>query len=186
MKKLFALALAVMMVTSMAVVASAESTTTLTTTVPAATYTLNIPADQIIAFGTTETNIGTVTVSDATGFAVGKNLKVAVAYDAFMCEGIATTIPFSLTGENSEAASGYDSVDLPSGSVLTFYGKSNNGVTGYPQESFKYRDAATQLVQTMGNVDGIIMSISSDSWGKALAGNYTATITFTTEVVVEE
>lgn len=43
MKKFIALVLAMTMVFSMAVVVSAESTTTLTTTVPAATYTLNIP-----------------------------------------------------------------------------------------------------------------------------------------------
>ena len=61
MKKFFAIALAVAMFASMATVASAaENTTTLTTTVPAATYTLNIPANQEIPFGATQTNIGSV------------------------------------------------------------------------------------------------------------------------------
>ena len=48
MKKLFAMALAVLMVVSMATVASAESTT-LVTNVPAANYTLNIPV-LLVAF----------------------------------------------------------------------------------------------------------------------------------------
>ena len=49
MKKIFAILLAVTMLTSMATVVSAAETTPLTTTVPTATYTLNIPAHQEIA-----------------------------------------------------------------------------------------------------------------------------------------
>ena len=77
MKKLLSLALALLMLASVATVALA-STTTLTTTVPPATYTLNIPADQEIPFGETGHNIGNVTVTDAAGFAEGKNLKVTM------------------------------------------------------------------------------------------------------------
>ena len=96
MKKLFALLLAVIMVMSMATIVSAESTTTLTTEVPAASYTLNVPAVVPIDFGATSTDIGNVTVTDATGFAEGKNLKVTVTYGAFTSEGAATSIPFVL------------------------------------------------------------------------------------------
>ena len=53
MKKLFAILLVAALLIPMATVAFAANTTTLTTTVPAATYTLNIPADQKIEFGTT-------------------------------------------------------------------------------------------------------------------------------------
>ncbi len=75
MKKLLSLALALLMLASVATVALA-STTTLTTTVPPATYTLNIPADQEIPFGAVSTEIGAISVTDGTGFAEGKNLKV--------------------------------------------------------------------------------------------------------------
>ena len=51
MKKLTTLVLALALAASLAVPAFAANTTTLTTTVPAATYTLNIPADQEIPFG---------------------------------------------------------------------------------------------------------------------------------------
>jgi len=83
MKKFIALVLAMTMVFSMAVVASAESTTTLTTTVPAATYTLNIPADAVVPFGQQYTTLGNITVTDGSGFASGKNVEVTVTYDAF-------------------------------------------------------------------------------------------------------
>ena len=80
MKKLIAIVLAVLTVLSFSTVAFAEgNTTTLTTTVPDATYTLNIPADQEIPFGTEQMGIGNLTVTNSSGFAVGKNLKVAVS-----------------------------------------------------------------------------------------------------------
>ena len=75
MKKLLAVVLAMLTVFSFGTVAFAANTTTLTTTVPDAEYTLNIPADQEIPFGATSTDIGNVTVTNASGFAVGKNLN---------------------------------------------------------------------------------------------------------------
>lgn len=73
MKKLLSLVLAMLMVFSMAVVASAESTTTLTTTVPAATYTLNVPATLDVPFNAEQVAFAVPSVSDASGFAPGKN-----------------------------------------------------------------------------------------------------------------
>lgn len=186
MKKLFALLLAVMLIASMAVAVSAESTTTLTTTVPAATYTLNIPADQEIPFGATETNIGNVTVTNSSGFAVGKNLKVVVTYDAFAYDGVSTTIPFALTAKNEKADASLNSVDIPSGNHLTFYGQDTTEVTIYAQEEYNFTGASSNRYSALANIDKLILSISEKTWGKALAGDYSATITFTAEVVVEE
>ena len=191
MKKLFALALAVIMVTSMTTVAfAAESTTTLTATVPAAPYTLNIPANQEIPFGTTQADIGNITVTDAAGFAVGKNLEVTVSYNAFTAEGISTQIPYSLTmyaagSEESTGGSAYHSAtkELPSGSALLFSGNTSGAVA----ENIKLE---TSYVTTSGTkmipVTSIRFNALSEDWGKALAGEYTSTITFTAEVVVEE
>ena len=83
MKKLTTLVLALALAASLAVPAFAANTTTLTTTVPAATYTLNIPADQEISYGAISTNIGNVTVTDSASFAEGKNLEVTVTKDSF-------------------------------------------------------------------------------------------------------
>jgi len=171
MKKLTALLLAVMLVASMAVVASAESTTTLTTTVPAATYTLNIPADQEIPFGTTDLNIGELSVTNASGFAVGKNLAVTLNYDTFKCETTSTTIPFNVIITNANT---YGEKPIASGSSVTFLGKEDGSTYEY-----------VQCESNVPDCKKFFITMDSQDWGKALAGDYTATITFTAEVVVE-
>ena len=177
MKKFFVLVLAVMMIASMATVASAtDNTTVLTTTVPAATYILNIPADQEITFGATETSIGNVTITNAAGFAQGKNLSITVTYNAFSAENVSTEIPYVL-----KLLSGTTKKELSSGSAIIFKGKSNGSVN------------ETTMIPTAGNmgnysdspVSAILLSANSDDWGKALAGEYTSSIIFTCEVVVE-
>ena len=92
MKKFLTVILAIIMIIpSTMILCYAESTTTLTTTVPGATYTLNIPANQEITFGATETNIGNVTVTDSNGFAEGKNLldSLVMVSNAFTSNGYA-------------------------------------------------------------------------------------------------
>ena len=180
MKKLLALALAVMMISSMAVVASAANTTTLTTSVPAAAYTLNIPADQKIEFGATRTNIGSVSVTNASGFAVDKNLEVTIAYTPFTCSSTDTTIPFSMTLESVSSTQQDDEISINTGDSILFKGLSDGSVEEYCKS--QYLGGATMI----STLDRTYISISSEAWGKALAGEYTATITFTAEVVVEQ
>lgn len=187
MKKLFAILLAVMMLASMATVASAaENTTTLTTTVPAATYTLNIPADQEIPFGATKTDIGNVTVTNASGFANGKNLKVTLNYEPFASDEVATTIPFKVS-----MVSGYSRpFDVLSGSSITFYGKADTTVEETAKETFTFAttnaSGTTSTHEDVDYADAFRVYVNSADWGMALAGEYTATITFTAEVVVEQ
>lgn len=177
MKKLFALALAVMLVASMTTVAfAAESTTTLTATVPAATYTLNIPANQEIPFGTTETEIGQISVSESAGFASGKNLEVTVVYTPFTASGITTEIPYTLSLDGTRLAADHREGNLASGSIICFEGNTNGTVNKCPTFS-NFSDYDKTVV---------ILNALSEDWGKALAGEYTSTITFTAEVVVEE
>ena len=179
MKKLLSLALALLMLASVATVALA-STTTLTTTVPPATYTLNIPADQEIPFGAVLTEIGAISVTDGAGFAAGKNLKVMLTYDAFASDEIATTIPFKLSMKDSNIQTYYNSFDLPSGESLTFKGKSSGATDEYCIYTYSIADGSRTLT-----LDTTSVYIASTDWGKALAGDYTATITFTAEVVAE-
>ena len=175
MKKIFAILLAVMMLASMATVASAASTTTLTTTVPAASYTLNIPADQKIPFGQEITNLGLITVSDSSGFATGKNLQVTVNYDAFMCKEVSTQIPFYLSAETENLS--WD-VAIRSGDAIVFKGQTNGTVRGIAT----FRQEGNNGWYAMRSFNLIV---NSEDWGKALAGDYTSTITFTAEVVAE-
>lgn len=179
MKKLLALFLALTMVFTMAVTASASEanqtpgSTTLTTTVPAASYTLNIPADQQISFGTAHRLIGGLSVTESDGFALGKNLKVCATYTAFTCPDVSTTIPFKLKLSTEDHVSDKNVVWGEETNVY-FKGQSDDTVTEYP-----YVNEDTQWSEYL------YVNISSTDWGKALAGNYTATIAFTAEVVVE-
>ena len=174
MKKTLAAILIVGMAFILPLSALADGTTTLTTTVPDATYTLNIPADQEIPFGATRTNIGNVTVTDSTGFAEGKNLEVTADFDEIKCENTSTTIPYkirlSLIGiENPDSSDEY----LESGDFLTFPGTAQGTV----------EENATILPQGVFGVSGLNIEINSTDWGQALAGEYATTITFTSEVV---
>lgn len=189
MKKLIALALAVTLLASMAVSASAANTTTLTATVPAAGYTLNIPANQEVNFGTTQADIGNITVTDSSGFAVGKDLQVTVTYDAFSADKISTQIPYSLSlyaeGSKTEGQWAYPfaTKELHSGSVLLFSGKASGSVAERIELETNYKTASGT---TMIPVTSIRFNALSKNWGKALAGEYSSTITFTAEVVVAE
>ena len=178
MKKLIAIVLAIMMLASMATIVSAANTTTLTTTVPAATYTLNIPADQEIPFGATKTNIGAISVTDAAGFAEGKNLSITLTYGDFTCANVSTTIPINIAGFykgiKSDSSNGTATVDIPSGDSLVLKGTSNGDVS-----------APGYYVGGRFTLDSLLLKIDSEDWGKALAGEYTTTITFTAEVVAE-
>ena len=177
MKKLFAILLVVALLASMTTIVSAASTTTLTTTVPAATYTLNIPADQDIPFGNVYTNIGEVKVTNSNGFAEGKNLAVSLSYTDFTCDGVTTKIPFTMWisqySDTNDTGKILTDEKVLSGESVVFMGKTDGTVSEYVK-----------------NVSGnkrthAWVKIDSQDWGKALAGEYTATITFTAEVVAE-
>ena len=173
MKKPFAILLAVAMLASMTTVVSAE-TTLLETSVPPAEYMLNVPEKKVIPYGEEEYSIGNITVTEADGFAEGKNLKVTIDYTELTCEGVSTTIPFTLYQ--------YDTADFTKqinpGDSLIFKGEDDGTVY---EKAFVERYNNQSLY-----VDAITVRIDSQKWGKALAGTYTATITYTAEVVVEE
>lgn len=183
MRRILAALLALAFICSFSTAVFAADTT-LTTTVPDATYTLNIPADQEITFGATDTNIGNITVTNSSGFAKGKDLQVTINYEPFKCEGISTEIPYELSlyypGETYT-----DPVEkiLESNGTFIFRGKAGGSI-----------EENVWLGQT-NNLSGgywqlyaeeMRLKANSEDWGKALAGNYSTTITFTAEVVVSE
>jgi len=187
MKKIVSILLVLVTVLSMGTMAFAEETqsvtggtTTLTTTVPAAKYTLNIPADQTIAFGATSTNIGNVTVTNSSGFASGKNLQVTVNYSEFTAKDVSTTIPMSIELTTNRDIN--DSIVLESGDSVTFRGRA----TGMVEEQIYLTSWDGAPTTQTAYIDNMIVRIISTDWGKALGGDYTATITFTSEVVAAE
>lgn len=184
MKKISALILALALLASALPAAFAANatpnTTTLTTTVPSASYVLNIPADQTITFGETCTYIGNVTVTDSKNFAEGKNVAVLVEYPPFAAEAeeISTTIPYTLyqtSAASSSEASKADIFAFTTGRKLNFKGRADGTV-----------DELAVVGGSNSSMKNMYVSIKSKDWGKALAGDYKSTITFTSEIVVAE
>lgn len=177
MKKIAAFLLAVILVVSMAPTAFAN-TTTLTTTVPGATYTLDIPAEQNIPFGTAEISIGNVTVTESSGFAEGKDLQVTVSYDAFKCANTTTEIPYTLNLYAELFDGTYEGTQsVPSGNAIIFKGLSTGKVNQFVKIKTSYKN------DSLADVDELRLIVNSTDWGKALAGDYISTITFTAEVI---
>lgn len=180
MKKVFAFLLAVVLVVSMAPAAFAANatpgTTTLTTTVPDAEYVLNIPADQKVDYGETYKEIGNVTITNAQNFALGKNVEVTITYDAFKSEAVSSQIPFVLKYEDTSGTGG--ATKIASGSSLVFPGMKDGTVHETARGSFSS--------ETQNYINQLCISMLSADWGKALAGDYAAKITFAAKVVVEE
>ena len=182
MKKIVSILLVLVTVLSMGTMAFADGTTTLTTTVPPATYTLNIPADQVVPFGTTEMDIGVASVSNSGGFASGKNLKVTVEYTPFVSDAVSTVIPYTLTLKDSQY--NRDQKELTTGDYFTFLGLSSGKLTTHAYLGHYYSAGSSPVVDTDLYAEKCILTATSADWGKALGGDYTAKITFTSEVVV--
>lgn len=182
MRKTIALILAVCTLLSFAVAASADTvtsgTTTLTTKVPAASYTMKVPANQTIQYGVETTEIGNVTIENSEGFSVKKNVEVTVGHTEFTSKGVETTIPYEIVTK-------WDNVGYVMGTkinteaVLRFEGQQDGTVKNKATSidiSGVTKDLDYQLIQ-------MAVSISSGAWANALAGDYTSTITFTSKVV---
>ena len=190
MKKLIALIVMTATLLSASFVVASAGETKLTTTVPDASYTLNIPANQEITFGATTTSIGNVTVTDSSGFAWGKNLEVTLTYDAFKADGVQTTIPYTVcmygkTPNNADSAKSNQQCDILSGSSILFKGQAE----GSCAEEFTYTYTGyltgTNKAEKECTEKELRISVASEDWGKALAGDYSSVITFTAAVVVE-
>lgn len=183
MKKTLALLLALVLIVAMAPAAFATSQSTkLTTTVPGATYTFTIPKDTEIAYNATDTSIGYVTVTESSGFAQGKNLQIKLAYSAFTSEDVSTTIPYkvyynAINDSTASEPASYHRFGTEGLSPMVFEGSNNGTVNRLAYYKTVSNGTAYYYVGDLGVV------ISASDWGKALAGDYTSTITFTASVV---
>ena len=180
MRKTIALILAVCTLLSFAVVASADTvtsgTTTLTTKVPAASYTMKVPANQTIKYGVSFSEIGIVTIEKSEGFSAKKNVEVTVSTTEFTSESVDTTIPYEIL--TAWGISGGTKWNFDGEAVLRFEGQQDGTV----------KSNATSIVSGVTNnssdtLDHMAIMIASDAWANALAGDYTSTITFTSKVV---
>ena len=171
---------------------AAENTTTksltMTTTVQPASYELNIPENPVITYGETMSYIGNVTVTGGTNFAVGKNVEVTVTHTGeFAADNVSTTIPFEVLASRYASAdkdpNANGVITIANGKCLTFYGKSDTTLKEKATAEFDDENSGIVGNTVTKSVESLCIRIAEDAWGKALAGDYTATITFTTEVV---
>lgn len=176
MKKLISIFMIVtLLICCFTATAFTSDQTVLTTTVPDATYTLNIPDDKRIDFGETELNIGDVSITNVSGFAVGKNIKVTASYDELKNDDAVTVIPYSLEYRlSSTLGTGNDYIDIKEG--IYFPGNEDGGVNETVSKT-------NSTLPGSYRIQGVIFKADSEDWGRALGGDYSSTITFTAEVV---
>ena len=164
MKRMLFLLVALILVFSMAINASAESTT-LTIEVPIPSYTLNVPANQSIDYLASEASIGGITVTNTSGFASRHVLSVGVTYDGcFGCPGNASPIFYSLKCKGIGSDTRYD---FNSGSCVNFTANSDGTLRSRP------------TLPDGTPIDEFIVVIDTSCWDAALGGKYTTTITYT-------
>lgn len=174
MKKVASLLLAVVLMLSISVSAYADGTINLTTTVPGASYTLTIPEDVEIKYNATSTDIGTIAVKDATGFAVGKDVHVTVSSpEKLISTTTDTDIPFRIFAIYTYNTSTNEKRTISQFNPIVFRGSNSGGVYGpyVHANSTDYKLLSFQI------------SINSSAWGAAKSGQYSSTVTFTSEIV---
>lgn len=163
MKRITFGVLALALVFSMVISASAESTT-LTIQVPEPSYTLNVPASQSIDYLASEAFIGGVTVTNTSGFASAHEVWVQVTYSGqFGTPQYATAINYSLKCKGHDSDTRYD---FSSGSNVVFTANSDGTLNSRP----RLLDGSP--------ADEFIVVIDTSCWDTALGGTYTTTITY--------
>ena len=138
--------------------------------IPEPAYTLNIPADQTVAYRAERHLLDCPTVTEASGFFTGKNIRLHISWTEFESENVPTSIPFSLLAVMADGVCH----ELSSGTVL--YNGNESGTTEqYPV--FSLNDMGEQLLI------GLSLSFDAADWENAMPGEYKANISFSTEIV---
>ena len=139
--------------------------------IPTPTYTLNIPADQTVAYKAESHQLGCPTVSGTSGFTAGKNIKLTVSWTEFTSESVSTTIPFTM----KLISTSDKSYNFTSGTVY-FIGNEDGTAAEYP----------VGISSSTGNqipAAYFTLNFMAADWNKAMTGEYKASITFSTEIV---
>jgi len=126
--------------------------------------------DQKVEFNTLLHTLETPTVANESGFAVGKNILISITHTDFTSAGLSTTIPFAL-----KASIDGGGIRL----VIDEIKFEGNNAGKVDEAKFEGEDGVWRTVYEM------YLTFAAKDWGKALGGDYTATITFTSEVVAE-
>lgn len=172
MKRLLTLLMAVLILGTLTIPVFADgNTTTLTTTVPEAEYTMTIPEDMNIAFGTSRVNIGQVNITPVKGFTSGKGVEVDITREPFSCPDVETTIPFSVYAYDKDEK---NQLQEQSGDTTVIEFRMSDGTLkpSYIKSGSHYTANECNVI------------LAGFQWAAALAGDYSATVTFTAKVIV--
>ena len=170
MKMLLSVVLIITMVAISSLFAFAESTT-LTTIVPTATYTLTVPLSATVEYGDVLTLIDAPKIEASEGFGLGKNLKLTIVKEDFKCPDTSTTIPYTYEMYETSPATG--EITLDENTCVYF-----KGTQAGTLNKFAGLNAGDKYA-------GARINVKAEDWPKALAGEYTSIITYVTEVVAE-
>lgn len=178
MKKIKAILMVLVIVMSFPMAVYGSGSTVLSTNVPEHAYTLNIPANQSVAYGETLHIIGNVTITDSAGFSAGQNVSVAVGFTPeFISATTDTTIPYSLSLYKEQEEAATLTKGLSPGDSLIFEGQTDGTVKQYA------RIPAGPRYAYVSEPGGLRLDINSEDWSKASGGEYSSTLTFSSEIV---
>lgn len=126
MKKINAILMVLVIVMLFPMAVYGSGSTILSTNVPEQAYTLNIPANQSVAYGETLHVIGNVTITDSAGFSGGQNVSVAVGFTPeFTSITTNTTIPYNLSLYKEQEEADTLTKGLSPGDSLIFEGQTD-------------------------------------------------------------
>lgn len=138
--------------------------------VPTPSYTLNIPAAQTVPFGAQTYSLALPTVSEAGGFSAGQVIALTIGHTAFVSDTASTAIPFEIKVVSTEGAE----YTLDEGSVY-YHALNDSSAAATPSLVFAGGDSV-ELSQLM-------LHFATADWQRALGGEYSADITFTSAIV---
>lgn len=171
MKKIVSLLLALTLVMSLAIPAFATTvadtqggSTELFTIVPDASYILVVPATVEIPFGATEYKIGSPEVRDVVMFNDNDAVYMETDWTDLVCGNnvIDLEIAFDYYADGKKMNSNYNPLV-------------QNGKDGYLQVAYQHFDG-----ESFCYVEYVAL-ITADAWANAAPGQYTATVTFSSE-----
>lgn len=149
---------------------SSDTPTSGTANVPVPSYTLTIPAEQTVPFGAQTYSLALPTVSEATGFSAGQAIALTIDHTAFISDTASTAIPFAVKAVATDSAEHA----LDEGAVC-YRALDDGSAAATPSLVFSGGDSV-ELSQ-------LALHFAAADWQRALGGEYSADITFTTTII---
>ena len=171
MKKILAILLVMALMVPMATFASAaENTMTLKTTVPAASYTLSIPATMEVPFASEEVKFALPEVIESSGFQ-GRDLRIYISDMAAIGDDN-YRLPMQIVANPDEEA---PAIDLMEEKAMYFIFTDESGSL----------DNVCYVAEggAVGQLDSMSLLFEKEDWYKLSPGEHTGFIEFTSEVV---